>query len=68
MLVYVSNGARRLNFGQHTLCMRAGKAPTRLRNCEGSHEPSLLTYAISIEISLSGPNALYGIHYVKLCM
>ena len=62
MLVCVSNGARRFNFDQHTLCMRAAKALTRLRDCTGSHEPSLLAYAISIDVTCCGSNALYGIH------
>ena len=47
-----------------TLCMRAANALASQRICTDSHEPSLLTDAISTEISCTGPY-IY-IHYSNI--
>ena len=41
-----------------SLYVKAVKVLTRLSICAGSSEPSLLIYAISIEISFPGSNGL----------
>ena len=70
--LYVSSGARRLNFGLslmylHTLCIQEMKALARLRICTGSHEPSLLVNAISTKILHAGPN-VNGPNKKNLCV
>ena len=43
----------------HTLCVLTAKAVLRLRGCAGSHQPSLVAYAISTIISWAGSFLLF---------